>query len=936
MMSFKWLFLSSRRDYLRKTIGVISIALATSLLTWTVGIAVTSLAQVKPIVEDNSGGYSCWITPKVEDIGPRTGRGAGFQRAPGDMPKPPVISPVIVDAVTKSKLLDEIEILNTVSVQIDYRPGGKLFSGPRPRANLSNKIPDNGHFFHDKLEGRWPDESSVQPEVVFSTAAFFRSPPTPNEPVAILTRDSRIDVKIVGFIKQERAVQGYPTMFANKALLDRVFSKGSGVTLILCKPKTGVSKEHIIAELADQGLGDQQITVNDIDSTIDSMQEMNWMQFAQTLPMKVGLSLAFMFCMIFTTFYAGVQQRSRIYSMLRAIGMSRFQLTASLAFEAMIIGTVGSIIGIAIGYCAVFAFVATSIRAFPYGLEFSLLWLLAIFGAAVLSTLIAAAWPCIKVFRLRPLDHLDKGKQLFAPLPWKLISVGILLMLPAVALTLPINITPDTRCTLLGYIGIPLLGIGVLLSSSLWVAIVDKLFVGITARLLMLDPRLLQHQIVRDLSRTVGVMATISVGLGLYIAVEIWGASMLNPFKPDRSLPDIVMTCLPQGLDNDTLNKIAHEEGVDSSTFMPLLVDQFVLSDEVISKLEGNIQYDLWQNNIILLGVDPQVSFGDVPLLPFDFTSGNMNSAKSELKNGGTCIITRTFATQSGLQIGDTLGIRVPDTTITPRQGKRSDTTQRPEGEPQQLKVSEHTEQLRIVGVVNLNWHLYTSRAEMRGRQGKPHRTLGPVFVSAEQAQRMIPKEDKYYFAWFNLTSEYKKMDRVEATNSLSTRINKYVNIPGMEVKVRHRDQITADTIDHARDIIGALSSVPFWSLLIFSLSMLNLLIAIVVERRKELGTMRAIGMTKWQFARQLAGEVILVWGAGVLFSVIFGVAAGWSFTGWSRVVLPFGGIPLVFDAPWGHIALSIAFSLLTCCFLAVLPIAWMIRGKPCEMLQSE
>jgi len=273
--------------------------------------------------------------------------------------------------------------------------------------------------------------------------------------------------------------------------------------------------------------------------------------------------------------------------------MSRVQLSATLAFEALTMGLYGSVVGLVAGYVAVALFVQTASKSFPYGMRFGFWWIALIFAAAIASTLIASAWPCIKVFRLRPMDFKNGGRDPFAPLPIKVIVLGLLMTLPAIALTFPFAISPTLRCTLLGYVGIPLLGIGILLSSPLWIAVIDRIFVGVTARLLRLDPRLLRHQIVRDLGRTIAIMATIAVGLGLYIAIEIWGASMLSPFKPDKALPDIVLTCLPQGMDELILQKVSQVDGIEPGTFMPLIVDQFVLSDEIFTKLESNVQYDL-------------------------------------------------------------------------------------------------------------------------------------------------------------------------------------------------------------------------------------------------------------------------------------------------------------------------------------------------------
>ncbi|MFA4985197.1 MAG: ABC transporter permease [Candidatus Brocadiia bacterium] len=927
MRHLRWLFLATRRGYWRKTVGIFSIACAVCLLTWTIGLTTSTLYQYQPSVGDVTDIYDLWVLPKMP-AAPKQGMGAGFQEAPGAQRGPMFVSDEVVEAVRKSGLVEKCEPLACTPVQVDYAPNGIPLSGPRPRAMLAPSVPNNGHYAQKTLDGRWPDDASTTPEVVFSAAGFYVAPPKIGGTVGIVTRSGRFEVKTVGLLRLNRFVEGFPTMFVNKAAADLLLPKGRALTsIVLCRKKPGVTLEAMRQAMEASGIRiGEGIALSDPVAAVQSLADMQWEMFAGDAPLKFGLALAFMLCMVFTTLYTGLQQKRLMYMRLRSVGMSRLQLAFSVVYEALMMGALGAVVGILAGFVILKLYVMGDPKTFPLGVYIGPVWVTLIAASSLIAVLLASAWPCIKVLRMRPMDFIDPGVAPDARLPWRRIVAGLLMTLPCIALAMPLPITPAMRTGLMTFVGLPLLGIGVIFSAPFWCWLIDAGVADFVSRLLGLHPSLLRHQIRRDLNRTIGVMVTLAVGLGLYMAIEIWGGSMLKPFLPDPTFPDMVVSCLPDGLDAQSVAKMASAPGVRKDRFMALEVDQFILDDETLHKLEQNVQYDLWQNNIILVGLDPKQGFaGADPMLPFRFREGVASSCADALASGSSCVIPETLATHAGLSVGDTVKLRIPV-------GKLG----RPGGKESPAGPTERTESLKVAGIVDLNWHLYTSRANMRGRNGKPHRTLGPVFVSTEVARKLTGNSDRTRFLWFDISDDLRDSDPLAAAGKMNDTFSGLVDVKGSDLVVKHRDRINDETIDHARMIIGSMSRVPFWSLIILSLAMLNLLVATVVERRRELSMMRSVGLTRGQFGRLLLGEVILIWGAGVLFSFAFGVCAGWATTGWTRAVLPFGGIPLAFEVPWGRIFLSIGISLSASLLVSAIPIAWIIRGKPGEMMKVE
>ncbi|MFA4985200.1 MAG: ABC transporter permease [Candidatus Brocadiia bacterium] len=927
MKNLSWIFMTTRHSIWRRTLGIVSIASSVCLLTWTAGIALTTLHQLEPSVSKTTAEYSCWIIPKSEQSLETIRSGGGIQKDKVKGADPLVISPAVVQAVKGSPLFSEVETLRTEMVRVDYRENGQVRFGPMPVGFVSDSVSRMRHYNEKDLRGRWPTEDTGQAEVAFDTALFSGRCPAIGETVALLTDTDRVDVKIVGYLRRDTIVRGFPTVFANSVVRGKVCRLSSkDVNLILCVGKEGVGRQELLQELKGKGLGGELIQVDDQASIVEGKRESTWLQFASTIPMKVGIALAFMLCMVFTNIYTGIQRRRQVFARLRGIGMSRLQLTATIIFDAMKMGTYGAVIGAAAGYLMLWVFVRTSPEIFPLGVYLPFMWTLIILGVTLLTTLLALIWPCIKVFKMRPKDFHETAGTVDHSVSWKAVIFGFILILPALILALPLRMTPDTRCMLIGWVGVPLLIIGLLFCSSLWLKIVDTAMLPLVAWLVRLDPRLLRHQITRDMGRSIGVMVTIAVGLGLYVTIEIWGASMLKPFMPSESLPDIALYALPYGVDAATWERIKRTEGVLQESFMPVLTDQLLLSKELTAKLESNVNVNLRQNNLLVVGVDPKLAFGEKAILPFDLVGGDLGKASVELQEPWTCIIVESFARHAGLSVGDTFGLRVPDDL----NATNSDYTE--SGSP----PPEHIEHLKVIGVMDMNWHMWTSRNGIRGRNGKADKTVGMVFVSYDTARKLVSPPDRLYYAWFNMTPEYRAMFYNDAARKLEADLNKLVAVPGMEIVARHRDQIVEGTIIRARGMIGAISSVPFWSLAVFSLSILNLLIAIVYERKKELGVMRAVGMTRGQFVRQLGGEIMLIWGAAVVLSLVCGIAAAWTFTGWTRALTPFSAISIEMTVPWLRVLGSILFSLAACCLMAVGPIAWITKEKPCTMIKAE
>ena len=91
---------------------------------------------------------------------------------------------------------------------------------------------------------------------------------------------------------------------------------------------------------------------------------------------------------------------------------------------------------------------------------------------------------------------------------------------------------------------------------------------------------------------------------------------------------------------------------------------------------------------------------------------------------------------------------------------------------------------------------------------------------------------------------------------------------------------------------------------------------------------MRAVGMTRGQLGRMLFGEAVMIGLCGIVLSLISGFCIGWTFTGWTRAWMAFGGLPIALSVPWLTILQGVGFAFLLCAVMAVPPIIWLVHKQ--------
>ena len=936
MIILKLMMTHARHDSMRFVTAVFGVAAATALVVWSLGLTRTAISQSRESVRRMTEPFTCWVST--------TGAGVSLRRG---APPPPGIQrggaarPLPGDLVAAVAALPEIEQLLTCHViraTLDYRPDGRVMQGPPLVADLTLAPAAGCPYARATFTGAWPAPESDEPLVAVCSSVFTPrrlAPPPLGSPLVLITPSGTVKVRIGALIDFPKTVRGFPTVFATRGVM-RLAAGGTfdpSPTLLLCRTGEGAAA-RVLAAAKTAAAGAPQITAmarREVEAQVasDSLQN-----FKRQAPLLLTLSVFTALCMLVNALTVGVEQKLRVLALLRAAGMTARQVLRAVLLEGAVIAAGGWAAGLLGGWAVLTVFVNRTPDAFPEGVVLG--WQTPLYSAAGVALIAALSlfWPCRRALRIRPLDVLAEHDiardgnrntgRLHAFRPW----AGVVLLFPMLLLALPLHLSAMTRSVLLLTVGIPLHLVGLVLVLPAFIRMVERLSGPLLAALFGLDPVLLHRRISRHLSWTAGMVLTLTVGLGAYAAIHIWGASLTRPFIPSREFPDVIVSILPNGVRGDAAGQVARLQGVAANTCLAIEAAQFAVPDALtarVARVSGRVPAS---PNVLLFGADPQAAFGGArPLAAFRFLAGERQAAADALETGEACLITAMFARETGLGAGDRLEIQTRGPAGRGRGRGRRTAAARARESAVPESEGPSVAGFRIAGVVDLNWHLVTSRAQMRGRDGMPGGTMGPVFVSEAASRRLSGNADTTRFLWLNLSDAYRAKGPLPAGQALEAEIRGALAIDDANtVRVHHRDEIADGTIAHGTQLVGDMARAPFWSLVVLSTGIITLLLASFQASSKEIAVMRAVGMTRGQLGLILLGEALMAGLCGIVLSLVTGFCIGWTFTGWTRAWMPFGGLPVSLDIPWLVILQGVGFACALCVVMAALPILCLVR----------
>ena len=513
--------------------------------------------------------------------------------------------------------------------------------------------------------------------------------------------------------------------------------------------------------------------------------------------------------MIFNTFSITVAQRTRENGLMRALGASRRQILASVLIEAVAVGVMASVLGMASGVV-----VAGGLKAMLAGLGFDIpaggvvftvrtIIVSVLVGLAV--TLVAAVVPARKAARIPPIAAMRAQVAGSAGYGSRLrIVVGGVLLASGVG------------ALLLGLFGdsgnaVPVVGLGALLVFFAVSVLARTVSLPLSRLLGAPLPRirgaaggLARENAMRNPKRTAASASALMIGVGLVGFITILASSTKASIDAslDRSFTGDLVVDSGAGMAGGGLDPgmAAQLNG------LPEVGSAAGLSRGLAQVGDSPVQ---------LVGLDPATAFGVLDVKPLQGAPGALGR--------DVIAVHEDVAAEKGLKLDDPVPVRFKDT---------GDQTLR-------------------VGMIY-------GEDQPVGRY-----ILGVAAFDANFADRY----DEKVFV--------KKADGV-TTAALRSAVDRVAqSYPGADVF--DQDQFKADQGRAVDQLLALVYALLALAIVIALLGIGNTLALSIFERTRELGLLRAVGMTRAQLRSTIRWESVIIALQGTFLGLLIGVFFGWA-----------------------------------------------------------
>lgn len=609
------------------------------------------------------------------------------------------------------------------------------------------------------------------------------------------------------------------------------------------------------------------------------------LRLAQVILVAFGtLAVAMGGFIIFNSFRTLVIERRRDLAMLRAVGANRRTILGLVLAESLLQGSVGTLLGILLGYFfsfAVLSLVSGLVERYvhlrlggpvvaPYLIPLTLL-------IGIGLTVLAGLLPALSASRASPLEALRPTQaetESFRAGPGNVL--GVILIVAALLGLLSGNLA-------LAGLGSLCFMVGLVLIAPLLVQPIARVFTAIVARLFAGQaPGLLaQANLSRQPTRAAITASTIMLSLaiivtvgGMVSSVSLGFLSLVRDTLSSDYLfvpPAVGVWASDVGADHSLVDRLRAIDGVDPDRLTTL---RFATSAAASTNLApGSLSTD---TSLSLIGID-SVTFPRVS--GFKFESGQPATAFAQLASGRTVILNGPASSSLGLKVGDSV----------------------------RLATVHGVQTYQVIAIANdyLNAKVITG------------------YISQAQLAMDFDKTEDV-FVQVNLKPGVAASAVEPQLRALAARYPQFRLTTGAAYVAENEDIFSRSFV--SLYFMFTLLTVP--SLI----ALLNTLAIGVLARTREIGMLRAVGATQTQMSRMVIAEALLLTALGIALGLFAGLYLGYVLVG--AISLQGYSIPYVFPLTW--LFVGIAFGLIFGVLAALFPARQAARLEIVQALRYE
>jgi putative ABC transport system permease protein len=638
--------------------------------------------------------------------------------------------------------------------------------------------------------------------------------------IALATKAGTQPVNLVGVFRygDVESIGGATVVLTTFADAQRWFEREGETSLVFASAQDGVSatqlRDRVAAalpdtakvETADENAQEQS---DDIAGEISSFLTPALLTFA-------GVALFVGAFIIFNTFSITVAQRVREFGMVRTLGATRAQVLRNVIGEALVIGLLASVIGLAVGV-GIARGIQALFDAIGFGLpaasiEIRPRTVIAALVIGVVVTVIASIVPAFRATRVPPIAAVQEGATLPPGRFTRIVPYLAAVFLAAGVLLFVYGLFSDLGATealqalavgaVLVFLGVGMLARFIVRPMARVIGAPIEAAAGTTGHLARANAT-------RNPARTAATAAALMIGVGLVTFVAIFAAGLKESFTgaiDDTLQGDLILQtdnfepfpAAAEGVVNET-------PGVEASEFLRF---------PEIRVQPGGSQF--------LNTIEPANA---ARIFDFDWQGDASDALFAQLGTDGALIETN-LAKSSGLRTGDSF-------TVTTNRGNEAPFT----------VLGEYRDPVLFTGIT-------VSDAAADALDVPPDPSVGVVAFDPGADAAAVQAD---------------VTERVEAQFPI--------------VNVQSNAEFKEDFESQIDQILALLYALLAISLIISLFGIVNALVLSIYERTREIGMLRAIGTTQRQMRSIVRYESIITAVIGGVLGILIGVFFAWILT---------------------------------------------------------
>src|SRR5215204_1726045 len=734
---------------------------------------------------------------------------SAFDLSEGSGTNSPTLSESLLPRVQQLPSVSEAEGSVDGEAQLIGDDGKAIVYGGEPNLGFSITAGDSPFNPLTLIRGAWPRSG----ELVVDESTAKKENLRLGESIGVQAEGAARRLRISGLVRfgSVSTIGGATLAGFDLPTAQRIFGKRGRLDEIAVAAKPDVSDQELVRDLRAELPPTAQVKTATQQAHDDAAETNSFISFLRGFLLAFGgIALFVGSFVIANSLSITIAQRTREFATVRTIGGSRRQILTSILLEALVVGVLASLVGLAAGVglakALFWLFDAVGFTLPNSGLILEPTAVVIALAAGILVTVVASVRPAFRATRVPPIAAVREGAELpksqFARFR---VPVSILVTLAGFAALTWSLFGPGLSTTAL----LVWMGLGAFLIFLGVALLAERLVIPLAASLGWPSSRfggvagtLARENASRNPQRTASTAAALMIGLALVTLVAVLAAGIVSTFR------DAV----------DELWKDADYAVTAQNNFSPLPVSvgQAASTAQGVDFV-GNVRAGearAFGDTFNATAVDPPTS----RIFSIDWKEGS-DAVLAQLGDDGS-FVTEGFADDQDLAIGSPV-------ELTFANGDRKRFVVRGIFEPP--------------------------------TGGSP---FGPVTISAQTWDRFNEQPRNLYSF---VIMEGGQTDANRA--ALERRLTEFPN-----AKVATRSEFIDNQISGLSSVLNILYVLLALSVLVSLFGIVNTLVLTVFERTREIGMLRAIGMTRRQVRRMIRHESVITSLIGAAIGIALGI----------------------------------------------------------------